>query len=231
MGSCSCGQDLLGAREASARLFTEGSGRVWNILCTRPWRLQAFKIDTFWAIPSEGINAFQANLVGQRLDEVTQPLPPPRCPRCNQRLYSSRQAAAQLGLSHSGMRRHLASHPERLWAFLVGHRWIVPQKGLNAFQSFQRQMKEKREELALLVSGWTTKRLAQESARLGHPVSLRRIQRLCQSGEIPCKRPGRDYIIADQDAVDCLKQWTGGVVTQTELELPTKEEGGCRGAG
>jgi excisionase family DNA binding protein len=55
---------------------------------------------------------------------------------------------------------------------------------------------------------WTTRELAEAAAQAGKPVTQEYIRQLCKRGAIPATQPGRDWLIADEDAQAWLESWS-----------------------
>lgn len=138
MGHCSCGQELLSVTEAGQRLPSGplSASRLRDILNAHPQRLRAFKIGpSTWAIPAEALADFAPNPPGVplHLNEPTA-LPPSHCPRCGQRLYTTLEAAGQLGVSRAWIGALSQEDPGQLNAFRLGARWVIPQSGVDAYR-------------------------------------------------------------------------------------------------
>lgn len=57
---------------------------------------------------------------------------------------------------------------------------------------------------------WTLNELAEEAARRGRPITPRYLITLCRYGLIRWIRPGRDWLIPDDEAQQFLDDWTSG---------------------
>ena len=114
--------------------------RVRGVLAHRPGRLHAGKVGWVWVIPVEGVSGFHRQPSGVHLAAGKDGRVPraPVCPGCGERLLSPKQAAGELQVSVSRVHAILARHPERLWGFRVGHRWVVPESGVAAYRDRQR---------------------------------------------------------------------------------------------
>lgn len=215
MGKCSCGTVFLSPEEA-ALLLGVTYGRIRAILSRHPWRLGAIRIGRGWVLPAEAVAAFNPQPSGVHLTNQDVKLPKVAiCPSCRQRLYTTDEVAAELSLSRTRVCAILSRRPQRLLAFRVGHRWVIPEAGLQSYKERRGQVAQAQARLLQLVAGaearyWTTHELAAEARRQGRPISLRRIQRMCQEGKIPVDRPGRDYMVPDAAAKMFLRRWVGG---------------------
>ena len=54
---------------------------------------------------------------------------------------------------------------------------------------------------------WTTRELAEAAANAGKPITQEYIRQLCKRGVISAQRPGRDWLIGDDDARLWLESW------------------------
>ena len=54
---------------------------------------------------------------------------------------------------------------------------------------------------------WTTRELAEAAASAGKPVTQEYIRQLCKRGVISAQRPGRDWLIGNEDARLWLESW------------------------
>jgi hypothetical protein len=56
---------------------------------------------------------------------------------------------------------------------------------------------------------WTTRELAEAAVNAGKPITQEYIRQLCKRGVISAQRPGRDWLIGDDDARFWLESWLG----------------------
>lgn len=211
MGACSCGQQFYSPAEAAEHLGVCPS-RVRAILVRCPSRLRACRIGQGWAIPRYGIEHFRANPTGVHLVDVEQMPPVATCPQCGGRLYAPPEVAGLLQVSTKRVQAILRRRPARLRAFQVGRRWVVPAVDLDNFKAQRSKIVEAQTLLQALTGGrsfWTTQELAAEAERQGRPVSVRRLQKLCQTRELTAQRPARDYAIPERAARRWLLTWIG----------------------
>jgi hypothetical protein len=142
MGCCpSCGAVLNSTGEVAEVLGVSDS-RVRGVLADHPRRLAGRRVGWLWVVPTEGVGEFRPQPSGVRLpaSENGREPAPSVCPGCRQRLLSATQAAAELRVGASRVRAILARNPDRLRAFRVGRRWVIPECGVEVYRARRRQL-------------------------------------------------------------------------------------------
>jgi len=134
MSHCSFCQTMLNSTKEAAQMLGVSDSRVRGVLARHPERLQGSRVGWGWIVPAKGVKEFRQ----QSKDGNGQSTISPTCPGCGERLLSTRQAAGELHVSVSRVHAILARDPERLQAFRVGHRWVVPESGVRAYRDRQR---------------------------------------------------------------------------------------------
>jgi excisionase family DNA binding protein len=121
MGKCpACGAELQSTSATAAKLhITDRTIRAR----LRRRRMVGMRLGYTWLVPRQEDQPASA---GQSGNEVA-------CPHCKERLFSTQQAAAELGVSPSRVYAILRHHPERLRAARVGRRWLIPASGIAAY--------------------------------------------------------------------------------------------------
>jgi hypothetical protein len=140
MGYCSSCNTVLNSTEEAAQTLGVSDSRVRGVLARRPGRLRGSKVGWSWIVPVKGVEKFDRQPNGLHLAPGADGREPgaPVCPGCGERLLSPKQAAGELQVSVSRVHAILARHPERLRAFRVGHRWVIPKSGVEVYRDRQR---------------------------------------------------------------------------------------------
>ena len=54
---------------------------------------------------------------------------------------------------------------------------------------------------------WSTRDIAEKARAEGKPVTQEYVRQLCKRGIIPAVKPGRDWLVQEEDAQVWLEEW------------------------
>lgn len=57
------------------------------------------------------------------------------------------------------------------------------------------------------MANWTTRQVIEAAKKGGRPVTQEYVRRLCAGGVIKAEKPGRDWLIPEQEARRWLTDW------------------------